>query len=68
MGLNVLPVCHPRVLPFIYHVGRTLALRWPVDLSGCFISCPMLRITGCAVIRLAGGIKESKKQQIRSCL
>ena len=25
-------------------------------------------MTGCAVIRLAGGIEESKTQQIRSCL
>ena len=29
-------VCHPRVLPYIYHVSRMLGLRWPVDLSGLF--------------------------------
>ena len=50
---------------FYNHVSRMLARRWPVDLSGCFICCPMLRKTGCAVVRLAGGIEESKTQQIR---
>ena len=69
-GLKYFTCLSSASVTFYYHVSRMLALRWPVDLSmsGCFICCPMLGITGCAVVRRAGGIVESKTQQIRWCL
>ena len=64
-GLRYFTCLSSAGVTFYCRVSRMLALRWPVDLSGCSICRPMLRITGYAVVHLTGGIEESKTQNIR---